>query len=597
MADFRDILDHGSSADASSLLHKEGANVPTLNAGYRGVTGLSGAHDVMRSDGVTLGGSTDALGKRKTERAMKGLTRAQKRRVMRKVARKAQALGRAGADIADAADGNATEEAIATERTKSAAYKLGAVSRSAAKRAWGKAMEKRRAKGSDATSEAVTGKPGEKVQGETHEKGSPAHKQTDSPKAAPASQKSTDRLRARSDAKLIKAQARSQRRIGAAAATEASTRSMATTESQATTLASRIKRVVEDAGKGAAGAAATSGIGFLLAAVVVALLIIVLLLTVVAEDTMNDGWGLEGLNDNERIVALYLKEKGLDKVHAAAVMGNISQECGFDAEAIENGTAGGVGIFQWPTTTDNAHGNRMKAYVESTGRAWSNIYGQLDFAWYEISGDESGLPGKPSDYAGVQWMWNYESGCSAFLAANSISRSPGASYTGWCAQTDIDVVTEYFCWGFLRPATWAANTEHRCAEARRYLGILNSGSESDIAGITTDPARKTILQAAELQLGVPYVWGGTTPGVGLDCSGLTQYCYSQAGISIPRNSEDQHAAGQSVPLNQALPGDILWKPGHVAIYIGDDRYIHAPYTGAVVRIESGISYFTCAVRF
>lgn len=52
-----------------------------------------------------------------------------------------------------------------------------------------------------------------------------------------------------------------------------------------------------------------------------------------------------------------------------------------------------------------------------------------------------------------------------------------------------------------------------------------------------------IVAAAVSQLGVPYVWGGTTPGVGLDCSGLTQYCYAQAGISIPRNSEDQASAG------------------------------------------------------
>ena len=57
-----------------------------------------------------------------------------------------------------------------------------------------------------------------------------------------------------------------------------------------------------------------------------------------------------------------------------------------------------------------------------------------------------------------------------------------------------------------------------------------------------------IVSAAYSQLGVPYVWGGTTPGVGLDCSGLTQYCYRQAGISIPRNTESQYAQGQ-----EALP--------------------------------------------
>lgn len=106
-----------------------------------------------------------------------------------------------------------------------------------------------------------------------------------------------------------------------------------------------------------------------------------------------------------------------------------------------------------------------------------------------------------------------------------------------------------------------------------------------------------IVAAAVSQLGVPYVWGGTTPGIGLDCSGLTQYCYAQAGISIPRNSEDQANAGRRVPLSEAKPGDILWRPGHVAIYAGGDEYIHEPHTGDVCRRASGIAYFTCAIRF
>lgn len=106
-----------------------------------------------------------------------------------------------------------------------------------------------------------------------------------------------------------------------------------------------------------------------------------------------------------------------------------------------------------------------------------------------------------------------------------------------------------------------------------------------------------IVQAAYSQLGVPYVWGGSAPNAGLDCSGLTQYCYAQAGIAIPRYSEDQASGGRKVPLSEARPGDILWRPGHVAIYIGGDEYIHEPHAGDVCRKASGISYFTCAVRY
>lgn len=106
-----------------------------------------------------------------------------------------------------------------------------------------------------------------------------------------------------------------------------------------------------------------------------------------------------------------------------------------------------------------------------------------------------------------------------------------------------------------------------------------------------------IVEAAHSQLGVPYVWGGSTPNVGLDCSGLTQWCYAQAGISIPRYSEDQATGGTKILLSEARPGDILWRPGHVAIYIGGDQYIHEPQTGDVCKISNGISYFTCAVRY
>ena len=113
----------------------------------------------------------------------------------------------------------------------------------------------------------------------------------------------------------------------------------------------------------------------------------------------------------------------------------------------------------------------------------------------------------------------------------------------------------------------------------------------DWAGCTT------VVEFAHSRLGCLYVWGATGPDT-FDCSGLTQWCYAQAGISIPRNSEAQRAGGQVIPLSEVQPGDVLWKPGHVGIYIGNNRYIHAPHTGDVVKISGNAKgAFTCGLRY
>jgi cell wall-associated NlpC family hydrolase len=92
-----------------------------------------------------------------------------------------------------------------------------------------------------------------------------------------------------------------------------------------------------------------------------------------------------------------------------------------------------------------------------------------------------------------------------------------------------------------------------------------------------------IVNAAWTQIGVPYVWGGTTAGVGLDCSGLTQWCHAQAGISIPRVDTAQLAGG--VQVTDPQPGDIAWTPGHVGIYIGNGQMIEAQQPGTTICVS------------
>lgn len=83
------------------------------------------------------------------------------------------------------------------------------------------------------------------------------------------------------------------------------------------------------------------------------------------------------------------------------------------------------------------------------------------------------------------------------------------------------------------------------------------------------------VRAALGQLGVPYVWGGTAPGVGLDCSGLTQYAYGEGGLDIPRTSREQDIGAEVPSADQLLPGDLVCWEGHVAMYIGNGQIVEA----------------------
>jgi cell wall-associated NlpC family hydrolase len=90
------------------------------------------------------------------------------------------------------------------------------------------------------------------------------------------------------------------------------------------------------------------------------------------------------------------------------------------------------------------------------------------------------------------------------------------------------------------------------------------------------------------ELGKPYVWGGTGPDV-FDCSGLTQWSWGHAGVSIPRVAIDQYNYTIPVPLSQLRPGDLVFfgtDVHHVGMYIGGGLMINAPYTGTVVQISS-----------
>lgn len=122
-------------------------------------------------------------------------------------------------------------------------------------------------------------------------------------------------------------------------------------------------------------------------------------------------------------------------------------------------------------------------------------------------------------------------------------------------------------------------------------GVSGVPGVSGLSGLDGGPAASAraaaAVAAARSALGRPYVWGANGPS-GFDCSGLMQWAYAQAGVHLPRTSQEQRHAGRQIPLSQARPGDLVVyrsDAGHVAMYVGHGRVIHAPHPGAAVRYD------------
>ena len=142
--------------------------------------------------------------------------------------------------------------------------------------------------------------------------------------------------------------------------------------------------------------------------------------------------------------------------------------------------------------------------------------------------------------------------------------------------------------GFGQTPTTAAATPGVAAAVAAPSGMTLTAAIGSAPSATAQNA----IQVASRYLGTPYHFGGASPATGFDCSGLAQYAYGQSGVTLPRVAADQFKVGQPVDRSQLQPGDLVFfrdSTGyihHEGIYLGNDRFLHAPHTGDVVKISS-----------
>jgi len=124
-----------------------------------------------------------------------------------------------------------------------------------------------------------------------------------------------------------------------------------------------------------------------------------------------------------------------------------------------------------------------------------------------------------------------------------------------------------------------------CSSTPQKAPVAGSGSTRPTAEIAGQAAGY-----AQTMIGKPYRYGGTSPK-GFDCSGLVFYSFRQAGVALPHSTDKQRSASRSIKLAELRRGDLLFfnqegkKYGHVAIYVGDGKFVHAPSSGKSVRSD------------
>jgi cell wall-associated NlpC family hydrolase len=298
---------------------------------------------------------------------------------------------------------------------------------------------------------------------------------------------------------------------------------------------------------------------------------------------------------------------GATGIVSASLLGNgTSGGAAADAAGAGAGGAGGVGEDVTPTSLASSEiPPRMLTLYQAaaaatcSGLPWTVL---AAIGTVESGNGTSDLPGvhAGANSAGAEGPMQFE---APTFAAYAEPVPPG----GATPPTPYDPVDAVYAAARMLCADGAAGGvdvpaavfayNHDDAYVAKVLSLAQAFGQVAPASVIAPTAGATAVDWALAQVGTPYIWGGETPGVGFDCSGLVQAAYEVAGITLPRVAQNQFDAGPALTQGTVLqPGDLVFfgagprGVSHVGLYIGVQggrtMMVDAPHSGADVRVES-----------
>ena len=163
------------------------------------------------------------------------------------------------------------------------------------------------------------------------------------------------------------------------------------------------------------------------------------------------------------------------------------------------------------------------------------------------------------------------------------------SYTGYVSADYVKVTTEYTYAESKEEEKARLKAEEEARKAAEKKNNKNNKTEKDYKKPTSKNGQAVVNYAVQF-VGNPYKWGGTSLTKGADCSGFVMKVYEAFGIKLPHSSYDLRKVGKKVKASEMLPGDIICYSGHVAIYMGNGKIVHASNKKDGIKISSNYKY-------